>query len=201
MSSGANNNGFVPLREYRTFGRVQTWEEWRTATSDFLPDFIFPYIVCNVLGFLLLWLAIAFGRARFSRKAWGFLMILASIANSYVALTDPKGYQEYGVLAIPPIQHFIYSRFFSSPELLVIPIAVGQFVIGLILLLSEVPFQLKVALAGASIFFFGIASLGLGSAFPSSLVYATTMMVCWPKTPVAGRKYPLMRTTSRSKLD
>jgi hypothetical protein len=137
--------------------------------------------ISNMLGFVLLWVSIK--APRFSRKVWGFLMILASLANTHVAVMDQKNYHEYGVLSIPPYQHIIYSKFFEHPALLVVPIAICQNIIGFILMLSETPsWRLKAAITGLIVFFFGIAPLGVGSAFPASLVYATTMMLCWPST-------------------
>uniref|UniRef100_A0A7S2XIR5 Uncharacterized protein n=1 Tax=Attheya septentrionalis TaxID=420275 RepID=A0A7S2XIR5_9STRA len=170
----------LPLREYPTFGRVATWDEWRAATFQSIPDFLFPWFLSNMVGFCLLWIAIKFPQV--SRKTWGFLLILASLVNSYVVLTDPTGYIEYGVVAIPPLQHFIYSKFFASPTVLVLPIAICQGIIGLVLLRSQNQRLVKAGLMGATIFFFGVSLLGIGSAFPSSLIYASTMMLCWPSS-------------------
>ena len=176
---------FVNLSEFPTFGRVATWDEWRTATSQALPDMLFPWFVSNMSGFLLLWIAIKF--PWFSRQSWGLLMMLACVVNCYeMVLTDPTGYHEFGVLAIPPLQRFIYSKYFANPAFMVLPIAAGQMAIGLALLLcGEKPSRrrlLKAGLTGAIVWFFGIAPLGLASAFPSSLVFASTMMLCWPRT-------------------
>jgi hypothetical protein len=180
---------FTPLREYPTFGRVATWEEWRQATAIALPDFMFPWFVSNTLGFVLLWIAIK-GYPGLVRRAWGLLMILAFLVNTYLVTTDPIGYREFGVVAFPPMQHFIYSRLFANPALLVLPIAIGQVIIGLILLLGETPELLKKGLTGALVWFFGVATLGIGSAFPATLIYASTMMLCWPTpTPPPARKY------------
>jgi len=170
---------FVSLKEFPTFGRVATWEEWRNATGQALPDFLFPWFVSNMLGFVLLWIAVKY--PWFSRKAWGALMILASIVNSYAMLfMDPTGYHEFGVLAIPPMQHFIYSKFFANPAFLVLAIALCQLLVGIILLLGESPNVLKAGLAGTIVWFLSITPLGLMSGFPSSLTYATTMVLCWP---------------------
>jgi hypothetical protein len=163
----------TPLREYPTFGRVTTWEEWLLATATALPDMLFPWFISNMVGFVLLWIAIKV--PWLSRKAWGVLLILASIVNIYTVLTDPKGYIEFGVLAIPPMQHFIYSRYFANPAFFVLFIAACQSIVGFVFLLSETPSLLKAGLTGAIIWFFGLAPLGLGSAFPLSLVYATTI--------------------------
>jgi cytochrome bd-type quinol oxidase subunit 2 len=99
-----------------------------------------------------------------------------------MAITNPTRYIEFGLLAIPPMQRFIYSKFFASPALLVLPIAVIQLLIGIILLLSETPSTLKAGLVGAIFWFLGLTTLALGSAFPSSLIYATTMLLCWPSS-------------------
>jgi cytochrome bd-type quinol oxidase subunit 2 len=172
---------FVPLREFPTFGRVATWEEWRTATAETLPNFLLPWFISQMVGFAMLWIAMKY--PSYSRKTWGFLLILASVVNFYIVLDDPTGMHEFGVIAVPPLQRFIYSRFFASPALFIIPMAACQNIIGFVLMFSESPSQLKAGLTGAIIFFFGIAGLGIGSAFPSSLVYASTMMLCWPAPP------------------
>jgi cytochrome bd-type quinol oxidase subunit 2 len=168
------------LSEFPTFGRVATWDEWRIATAQALPHVLFQWFVSNMVGFLLLWIAVKF--PWFSRKAWGLLMIMASFFNAYMAITNPTRYIEFGLLAIPPMQRFIYSKFFASPALLVLPIAVIQLLIGIILLLSETPSTLKAGLVGAIFWFLGLTTLALGSAFPSSLIYATTMLLCWPSS-------------------
>jgi hypothetical protein len=125
----------MPLREYPTFGRVATWDEWRDATAQSLHDYMLPWFISNMVGFVLLWISIQ--APRVARKVWGLLMILASLANTRVVMTDQQNYHEYGVLSIPPYQHFIYSTYFVNPALLVFPIAVCQNMIGWVLMLSE----------------------------------------------------------------
>lgn len=168
-----------PLRAYPTFGRVSTWNEWQDATVKSIPDYLLPWFISNMVGFAILWIAIPY--PVLGRKIWGFLLVVASAVNTYQMLTNQYGYIEFGVLAIPPLQSFIYSSFFSSPAHFVLPIALCQFLIGLILMYSQTTWLLKASLTGAIFFFFGISFLGMGSAFPSSLVYASTMMICWPK--------------------
>jgi hypothetical protein len=177
----------TPLRDYPTFGRVATWDEWRDAMSTSLHDYMLPWFISNMIGLVLLWISIKAPRG--ARKVWGFLMILASFANTLVVMTDPNNYHEYGVLSIPPYQHIIYSKVFANPALLVFPIAMCQNIIGFVLMLSNdetttpaATWRLKAAMTGLMIFFFGIAPLGIGSAFPATLIYATTMMLCWPSS-------------------
>ena len=149
-------------------------------TKATFPEYFPNWAVSNLVGLLLL--AISFYIPSFSRKAWGLLMILASVVNSYMMLTDPTCYIEFGVLAVPPMQRFIYSRYYARPELIVLPIAFCQFLIGIELLFDEKSLRLrKIALGSAITFFIGLVFLGVGSAFPSSLLYALTMVKCWPK--------------------
>ena len=169
----------IPLREYESFFRVTTWSEWFDVTRHAQGEYLVPWIVSNLIGVLLL--AVTYRKPQHARRAWGFLLAgPCCIANAYVALTDSVGYQEYGVLAIPPMQRFIYSRLFSRPEFIVVPIAICQFVIGIELLFGDSVRRRKVALTGIIVFFLGLTTLGVGSAFPSSLLYALTMRRCWP---------------------
>ena len=168
----------TPLREFESFGRVTTWREWyELATGTFFPEYAIPWLVSNLVGVVLL--VVAIHSPKFSHKAWGFLLALAAVVNTHIVLTDPTGYHEFGVLAVPPMQRFIYSRFFARPELLVGPIALCQSLVGIELLCDNSRLR-KLALTSAIVFFIGIASLGVGSAFPSSLLYAMTMKLCWP---------------------
>ena len=169
----------LPLREFESFFRVTSWGEWYYVTKLTFPVYFVPWLISNLVGVVLLLVAVRV--PKIARMSWGFLLILAALANAYVSLTDPIGYLEYGILAIPPMQRFIYSRFFSRPEFLVLPIALCQGLIGIELLFDEhSPHLQKVALASIIIFFFGLTTLGIGSAFPSSLLYAMTMKQCWP---------------------
>mmetsp|Transcript_26239 Transcript_26239/g.56863 ORF Transcript_26239/g.56863 Transcript_26239/m.56863 type:complete len:191 (-) Transcript_26239:132-704(-) len=173
---------FTPWHEDPAFGTVATWEEWRAATARTLPEFFQQWFYSQLLGFVLLWTAIA-GFPGLVRRAWGLLMILAALVNTYASIMDPTCYIDYGVVAVPPMQHFIYSRLFASPALLVLPIAIGQLVIGLVLFLSEEPSLLKKGLTGAMVWFFGVSTLGFGSGFPATWIFASTMMLCWPPPP------------------
>jgi hypothetical protein len=170
----------IVLREFDSFKRVTSWEEWLDVTKATFPEYFPNWAVSNLVGLLLL--AIAFYIPAFSRKSWGLLMILASVVNAYIMATDPGCYIEFGVLAVPPMQRFIYSRYYARPELIVLPIAFCQFLIGVELLFDErSPRLRKIALGSLIIFFIGLVFLGIGSAFPSSLLYALTMAKCWPK--------------------
>ncbi len=170
----------IVLRELDSFKRVTSWEEWYHVTMKAFPEYLPNWTVSNLVGLLLL--VISFYRPNVSRKSWGILMVLASIVNTYMMRVDPTCYLEFGVLAIPPMQRFIYSQYYARPELIVLPIAACQFLIGIELFFDEKSHRLrKIAISSLITFFFGLVFLGLGSGFPSSLLYAFTMANCWPK--------------------
>ena len=170
----------IVLRELDSFKRVMSWEEWYHVTKNTFPEYLPNWTVSNLVGLLLL--VVSFYRPNFSRKSWGLLMVAASIVNTYMMIVDPTCYVEFGVLAVPPMQRFIYSQYYARPELIVLPIAFCQFLIGIELFFDEKSHRLrKIAIASLITFFVGLVFLGLGSAFPSSLLYAFTMANCWPK--------------------
>ena len=137
-------------------------------TKSTFPEYLPNWTVSNLVGLLLL--VVSFYRPNVSRKSGGLLMVVASIVN------------KFGVLAVPPMQRFIYSQYYARPELIVLPIAFCQFLIGIELFFDEKSHRLrKIAIASLITFFVGLVFLGLGSAFPSSLLYAFTMANCWPK--------------------
>jgi hypothetical protein len=176
----------APLTKYPTFGRLASWDEWKDATATHLPDLLWPWFISNSVGFALLWISLLDERSgtQVARRSWGALMVTAGVVNSFFLWTDPKVYIEFGVLAIPTLQRFIYSKYFLNPTYLVGPIIICQWAIGIIMLQrNPKPAILRMALFGAIIWFLGITPLGLGSAFPSSLVYASTMLVCLKQFP------------------
>ena len=107
----------IPLREFDSFLRVTSWREWYDISRSAFREYTFPWMVSNLVGMSLLLVAIQ--SPKFSRKAWGFLMILASVVNVYTVLIDPTSYLEFGLVAIPPMQSFIYSKYFAKPAPLV----------------------------------------------------------------------------------
>ena len=61
----------IVLREFDSFKRVTTWEEWLDVTKATFPEYFPNWAVSNLIGLLLL--AISFYIPSFSRKAWGLL--------------------------------------------------------------------------------------------------------------------------------
>ena len=98
----------IPLREFDSFFRVTTWQEWLAITRTTFHEYLIPWLVSNLVGLVLL--MIAFRAPKFCRKVWGLLLLIAGIVNTYIVLTDPTAIHEFGVVSIPPMQRFIYSK-------------------------------------------------------------------------------------------
>ena len=116
---------------------MTSWGEWYQITKSTHREYIVPWLVSNLVGLELLFFAIP--RPDFASKTWGVLLVIAAFVNTYIVLTDPTAYHEFGVTAAPPMQRFIYSTFFSKPALLVLPIAMCQGLIGTVLLFDNSP--------------------------------------------------------------
>jgi hypothetical protein len=102
---------------------------------------------------------------------FALLFTLAGILNFYFALHKPQVYWEYANLnPVSLYKTFIEGFFSQHTKLIVTLIAVGQLAIGFGLATQNG--LKKYAAAGAILFLIAIAPLGMGSAFPSTLILA-----------------------------
>lgn len=137
-------------------------------------DYVGPYLASNIIALGLLLTAWAW--PRFTRYAFAVVFFAASVANILAVLRDPESYVTgYGELATGFYQPFIYGFFSENTLLIVLAIALGQFLIGLFLSVGGRLFDFGVI--GAGVFFLAITPLGLGSAFPCTLVLAVALGV------------------------
>ena len=138
------------------------------------PHFLGPYIGSNVVAFALL--VAAYRWPRVSRILFVVLFLGAGAFNIATAITDPEAYMVYADLALLDVyRDFIRGFFADRITVLVGAIAVCQLAIAG--LLAGSGWLLKAGAAGGIIFFVAIAPLGVGSAFPSTLLLATALAV------------------------
>lgn len=131
--------------------------------------FALPHLASLVLSCLLLLSAIR--NARLGRFLLLMLFAWACAANSAIVIQNPRVYLDYAPLAVLKIyRDIILGPFAHHVRLFVLLIALGQALIALGLALGNV--WARLALVGALIFLVDIAPLGVGSAFPSTLVLA-----------------------------
>ncbi|WNG32756.1 hypothetical protein F0U61_03355 [Archangium violaceum] len=106
------------------------------------------------------------------RSLVAVVFLLASAVNGMLALLHPQLYVEgFGPTAIPLYQAFIEGPFAQNPALFVLPIALGQFLCGLGVLLGRGVWA-RLALVGCIVFLVAITGLGVGCAFPANLAMA-----------------------------
>ena len=130
-------------------------------------EFIVPYILSNVIALVLL--ILAWKLPRIARLLFFLLFAWAGWANTNAVLSDPGQYLNYSEFAFFDFyKDFILGFFSVHTKIIVLSIAFCQLLISISMLLKGSIF--KLGCIGACIFFVGIAPLGVGAAFPSSLI-------------------------------
>jgi hypothetical protein len=125
------------------------------------------YIGWNIAVLLLLLAAAQ--RPKVARLLFSILFFGAGIWNLFASLTMPAFYvTTYGPVATPPYAAFINGPFASNPALFVVPIALGQLAIGI--LAAGTGARVRLAMVGSVVFLLAIAPMGVGAAFPFSIV-------------------------------
>ncbi len=131
------------------------------------PIYLLLYIISNVVAILLLWLA--WKQPRIARLLFFLIFAWASWTNWTTALHHPQFYIEYADLSFLNIyKQFIRGWFSNHITEAVGLIAICQALIAVSMVLKG--WILRLGITGGIIFLLGIAPLGVGSAFPFSLI-------------------------------
>jgi len=138
-------------------------------------DVWIPYIVTYCLTFALIF--ICYKWPKIGKVAWGIIFILAGIFNIYTGISNPQAYVDYGQHAVGLYQKFIYGLFSAYTSLIVSLIASGQILVGIFLLMKRKLFLLGIV--GGIIFLIAISPLGIGSASPSTLLMAISLVLLY----------------------
>jgi hypothetical protein len=125
------------------------------------------YVGWNISVLLLLLAAAKWPEV--ARLLFSVLFLGAGVWNLFASLTMPAFYvATYGPVATPPYAAFISGPFATNPALFVVPIALGQLAIGI--LAAGTGARVRLAMAGSMVFLLAIAPMGVGAAFPFSIV-------------------------------
>ena len=134
--------------------------------------YLLMYIISNIVALLLLWTA--WKRPRAARLLFFLLFAWASWTNWSTALNNPQFYIEYADFSFLSVyKQFIRGWFSKHITEMVIFIAACQALIAISMLLKG--WVLKTGAIGAIIFLLAIAPLGVGSAFPFSLIASAAL--------------------------
>lgn len=138
-------------------------------------EFLGPYIGSNVFATVLLLLAL--WRPGVVRILFALIFLATALFNGYTALTEPEAYLMYAELGALPIYRKFITGFFSHhTSIFVLAIASGQLAVGILLAVRK-PITLKLGTLGAIVFLAAIAPLGVGSAFPFSLIASAALII------------------------
>ena len=140
-----------------------------------LQDNWIPIVITNTFAILLIF--ICYKWPKIGKVVWGIIFILAGIFNSYLVISDPEIYLNYSLGAVGIYQKFINGIFSSYTSLIVSLIALGQILVGIFLLMKRKPFFLGIL--GGIIFLVAISLLGVGSAFPSTLLMSISLVLLY----------------------
>jgi hypothetical protein len=138
-------------------------------------NILIPYIVNHSVSLFLIF--ICWKWPKIGKVTWGIIFILAGIFNIYTVTSNPQAYLNYSRWAVSPYKSFINGVFSTNTSLFIYLIASGQIVVGIFLLMKRKFFHL--GLFGGILFLIAIAPLGRGSAFPSTLLMAISLILLY----------------------
>jgi len=141
----------------------------RTIRMAFRVEWLVPHLLSIAVAIAMA--VAAWKRPNLGRGLFAALFLWAGLYNSRVALTDPSPYLDFAKLTESPVYRgIIEGPFARNIVAWVSLIAVGQLCIGLGMLLRGS--LTRIASVGAIVFLVAIAPLGIGSAFPATLIMA-----------------------------
>jgi hypothetical protein len=171
---------------------MDTLEETGRSRVVILEQYIAPYLISNAVSVGLLVIAII--RPRLAPGLFVFLFLAAGLFNTYTALTEPEVYWDYEGMAVLELYKKFIAGFFSQhTKAIVLLIALGQLCIAALLFCGRNLRRLGVI--GGCNFFVAIVPLGIGSAFPCTLLMAAGLVLmeyrlskaCVPQPPTPNK--------------
>jgi hypothetical protein len=132
-------------------------------------EYLVPHLISILIAAAMA--VLAHQRPSVGRGLYAALFLWAATVNVRIGLHDPASYQGFAELTLSSTYRAFITGFFArhATEIL-LAIAAGQAAIGVGLLLrGAIP---RFAAVGAVVFMLAILPLGVGSAMPSSLIWA-----------------------------
>jgi hypothetical protein len=149
-----------------------------SSMTQLPPEYVMPYIGSNIFSILLSVVAALW--PRISRWVFVVMSLAAGIINITTAIQQPWVYVDYGQSALPELYRLFIYGFFSQhtqpiTQPIVLAIAAGQLIVGALLMRRGWLFGLGVL--GGITFLVAIASIGVFSGFPATLIIAAALFV------------------------
>lgn len=142
-------------------------------------EYILPYVITNLVAIGLLIVSIKWFET--GKYLFGLIFLAASVFNIITAFKSPESYLQYGETA----KLFFYRNFinteFKAKIVLYVLIIAGFQLFFAFCLFSGIYIE-KYGFIGGIIFLLLIAPLGIGSAFPSTIIMALALYIIYFKT-------------------
>lgn len=153
-------------------------------------EYLIPFIITNLLSLVLLFVSIKW--SVIGKIIFAIIFLIAGVFNIFNVINHPDSYLEFGKTAILFFyRDFIFGDFRDNIVIFIIIISALQLFISLCLL-TDSPLT-NTGFTGGIIFLILIAPLGLGSAFPSTLLMALALYIMYLK------RHKIIRERMRSR--
>lgn len=137
-------------------------------------EYSLPSVISNLVGILAVVAAILW--PTFARFLLSVIFLSAAVVNAFTAVKNPDIYIGYAELTTNHLyQSIIVGPFSQQVRAWVLSIAVCQFFIAVLTCYQGM--LMKAAMVGGIFFLIAIAPLGIGSAFPSTLIMAMAFII------------------------
>ncbi|MBI2388722.1 MAG: hypothetical protein HYV09_03810 [Deltaproteobacteria bacterium] len=141
---------------------------------SFRPEYLVPHLVSIVFGLAML--VTTWKRPNLGRVLFVVLFGWAAATNAYTGLTTPWVYLDYASLTESPVyKAIILGPFARHVTAYVLMVAIAQAMIAIGLAMRGK--LARVAAIGAIVFLIAVAPLGIGSAFPTTLLLAGALAI------------------------
>jgi hypothetical protein len=139
--------------------------------------YLIAYIISNIVAVLML--LSAWKWPRVARLLFFALFAWACWVNWNIALYSPEDYQDFADLAVLPLyKDFIQGWFHRHTTEVLGAIATCQGLIAMAMLLKGTVY--KIGVIGGMVFLLAIMPLGVGAAFPCTLIMAVALYLLLP---------------------
>jgi hypothetical protein len=148
-------------------------------------EYLVPFIVTNVVSILLIYMSVKWTMT--TKIVFAVIFFLAFVFNLYNVLNNTDSYLEFGKTSLLFFyRDFIFGDFRDNIILYIIIVAVFQLFLSFCLFTESI--LTEYGIIGGIIFLVLIAPLGIGSAFPSTLLMALALYIVYVKRQKAFRE-------------
>jgi hypothetical protein len=164
--------GLVLVIHFRSIKKI-----YSQKTKKMFNEYFILWAVTNIISLVLI--GFCYKWPSLGSFIWGIIFLFAGVYNGFTAMHLPESYQIYSETAVYYYQEFIKGIFAEQARVFIMFIVLSQLLISFGLFFKENFY--KIALIGAMIFLIAITPLGIGSAFPATLLMTISLFILYKK--------------------